>query len=294
MKVGFIGLGNLGIAIAENLLEFQMPLYVYNRTASKAIALKDKGAEACSSIKELASRCDVVFSIVSDDNAVKEITEGNDGIAANLREGGIHISMSTILPTTSVALSNVHKQHGSIYLACPVMARPEVARAKKINFLISGDANAIQTVKPLLQQAGGVNTWEFGNDVGAANVAKLCSNYLILAAMEAMSEGIYLAQQSGIDANYWMQMLTQTYFNAPAYINYSRIILEEAFKPAGFSLQLGLKDMNLVLQQAKTVEANMPVGKQLQNLLQHAMKDGLGDYDVTAVAMTVKGKQLTE
>jgi 3-hydroxyisobutyrate dehydrogenase-like beta-hydroxyacid dehydrogenase len=293
MKTGFIGLGNLGVAIAENLLEFQKPLYVYNRTTSKAIALKEKGAEVCSSVKELASQCDIVFSIVSDDNAVKQITEGKDGIAVNLREGGIHVSMSTILPNTSVELNELHKKNGNIYLACPVMGRPEVARAKKINFLISGDSNAIQTVKPLLQQAGGVNTWEFGNDVGAANVAKLCSNYLVLAAVQAMSEGINLAQRSGIDANYWMQMLTQTYFSAPVYINYSQIILKEAFQPAGFTLQLGLKDMNLVLQQANSVEANMPAGKQVQNLLQQAMKDGLGDYDVTAVAMAVKGKQLT-
>jgi 3-hydroxyisobutyrate dehydrogenase-like beta-hydroxyacid dehydrogenase len=242
----------------------------------------------------LASQCDIIFSIVSDDNAVKQITGGEDGIAGNLREGGIHISMSTILPATSVELNELHKQKGSIYLACPVMARPEVARAKRINFLISGDSNAMQTVKPFLQQAGGVNTWEFGNDIGAANVAKLCSNYLVLAAVEAMSEGIYLAQRSGIDASYWVQMLTQTYFNAPVYINYSQIILKEAYQPAGFSLQLGLKDMNLVLQQANAVDAAMPAGKQVQNLLQQAMEKGLGDHDVTAVAMMVKGKQLTK
>ena len=216
MKTGFIGLGNLGSAIAESLLEFQKPLYVYNRTASKALLLKEKGAEVCSSIKELASQCDIVFSIVSDDNAVKQITSGDEGIASNLKKGGVHVSMSTILPTTSVELTELHKQNGSIYLACPVMGRPELARAKKINFLISGDSKAIETVKPLLQQAG-AGVWEFGTEVGAANIAKLCSNYLVLAATEAMSEGINLAKRSGLNADYWMQMITQTYFSAPAY-----------------------------------------------------------------------------
>jgi len=294
MKIGFIGLGNLGIVIAENLLEFQKPVYVYNRTASKANALKEKGVEVCSSVKELASQCDIVFSIVSDDNALKQITEDKDGIAENLHSGGIHVSMSTILPTTSIALAALHQQKGSTYLACPVMGRPEAARAKKINFFISGDAGAIQTVKPFLEQAGGLKTWEFGSEVGAANIAKLCSNYLILAAMEAISEGIYLAQRSGIDADYWMQVLTQTYFNAPAYINYSQVILKEAFEPASFSLQLGLKDMNLILQQAKTAQANMPVAEQVQNLLQQAMNEGLGNHDVTALAMTIKRKQLAK
>jgi 3-hydroxyisobutyrate dehydrogenase-like beta-hydroxyacid dehydrogenase len=143
-------------------------------------------------------------------------------------------------------------------------------------------------VKPLLQQAGGVNVWEFGNNIGAANVAKLCSNYLILAAMEAMAEGINLAKRSELDAEYLMQMLTQTYLNAPAYINYSKLILKETFQPASFSLQLGLKDMNLILQQAKTVQAKMPVAKQVQGLLQQSMKEGLGDHDVTAVALAIK------
>lgn len=290
MKIGFIGLGNLGIAIAENLLTARQTLYVYNRTAAKAQPLTDKGAVICASVKELAAQCDVVFSIVSDDAALSHITQGADGIAANLKQNGIHISLSTILPATSVALHAQHQQHGNQYLACPVMGRPDVARARKINFLISGDNASIQAVKPLLEQAGGAGIWEFGSEAGAANVAKLASNYLVLTAMEAMAESINMANRSNIDTALWMQMLTQTYFNAPIYINYSKLIMQEAFQPAAFSLQLGLKDMNLVLQQAQSVQAGMPVGKQVQALLQESMAAGLGEHDVTAVSLTIKEK----
>jgi 3-hydroxyisobutyrate dehydrogenase-like beta-hydroxyacid dehydrogenase len=288
MKIGFIGLGNLGIAIAENLLATQQPLYVYNRTASKARPLAEKGAVIYASVKELAAACDIVFSIVSDDNALNEISTGPDGIAAHLKPGGIHISLSTILPGTSVSLHALHQESGSQYLACPVMGRPDVARARKINFLISGDKTTIQSVKPLLEQAGAVGVWEFGNDVGAANVAKLCSNYLLIAAMEAMAESINLAQRSDINTGLWMDMLTQTYFNAPVYINYSRLIMNEAFLPSMFSLQLGLKDMNLILNQAQKVQASMPVGKQVQSLLQQSLAAGLGDHDITVVSRTIK------
>ena len=288
MKTGFIGLGNLGIAIAENLLATQQPLYVYNRTVSKAQPLAEKGAVICASVKDLAAQCDIVFSIVSDDAALNQITAGPDGIAAHLKPEGIHISLSTILPATSISLHALHQQRGSQYLACPVMGRPDVARARKINFLISGDHTSIQSVKPLLEQAGGVGVWEFGNDVGAANVAKLCSNYLVITAMEAMAESINMAQRSNIDARFWMDMLTQTYFNAPVYINYSQIILKEAFLPAAFSLRLGLKDMNLVLQQVQDVQASMPVGKQVQSLLQQSLAAGLGEHDITVVAKTIK------
>lgn len=292
MKTGFIGLGNLGKPIAENLLGTQQPLYVYNRTATRAQSLADKGAVICSSVKELASQCDVVFSIVSDDAAVNHITMGPEGIAANLRKGGIHVSMSTILPATSVALHALHAQHGSDYVASPVMGRPDVARARKINFFISGNQASIQTVRPLLEQAGAVAVWEFGDETGAANIAKLCSNYLIIAAMEALAESINLAQLSNINAEHWMNILTQTYFSAPVYINYSKLILKEAFRPAGFSLQLGLKDMNLILQQAQSVEASMPVGQQVQSLLQQSLAAGLGEHDITAMSLTIKDPQL--
>ena len=98
MEIGFIGLGNLGTPIAENILEKNQRLFVYNRTASKARPLVEKGATICTSIKELAQKCDIVFSVVSDDAALNDITKGNNGIAQNLKEGGIHISISTILP----------------------------------------------------------------------------------------------------------------------------------------------------------------------------------------------------
>jgi 3-hydroxyisobutyrate dehydrogenase-like beta-hydroxyacid dehydrogenase len=288
MKLGFIGLGHLGIPIAENLLGNTKQLYVYNRTTAKAKALTEKGAVLCKSVKELTSLCDIVFSIVSDDAALKQITSGKDGIAANLKEGGIHVSISTILPSTAKELSAWHRQYNNYYLASPVMGRPEAARAGELNFLVSGDGHAIETVKTLLQQAGAVGVWEFGNEPEAANVAKLCSNFLIISAIEAMAEGIHLAEKSGIDAATWMNMLTQTLFNAPVYINYGNILLKEAYQPAGFSLRLGLKDVNLVLEQASSVNAKMPFGKIVHKQLKDSMENELAEYDWTAIALALK------
>jgi len=290
MKTGFIGLGNLGTPIAENLLMQHQPLYVYNRTAAKAQPLVEKGAVICSSVKELAALCDVVFTLVADDAALTHITEGPDGIAANLRPGGVHISMSTILPATSTALAATHRQYQNHYVTSPVMGRPEVARARKLNLLVSGDETVITSVKPLLQDAGAINVWEFGPDPGAANVAKLCSNYLILSGVTAMAEGIHLAKQSGIQAEQWMQMLTQTIFNAPYYHIYSSALLKEAYVPPGFSLAMALKDANLVLQQAQTAGVPMAVGQKTQELLQQGVANGLGDQDVVAVQKVVSGK----
>jgi 3-hydroxyisobutyrate dehydrogenase-like beta-hydroxyacid dehydrogenase len=288
MQIGFIGLGNLGTPIAENILNKQQQLFVYNRTLSKTQPLVDKGAGLCSSIKELASKCDVVFSMLSDDAALNHITKGNEGLAQNLKAGGIHICMSTILPATASQLAAIHKQNNSYYIAAPVMGRPEAARAGKLNFLVAGEKPILDKIKPLLQDAGGAGIWEFGNDPAAANVAKLCSNSLIVSAIESMAEAIHLAKKSGIDATAWMNMLTQSLFAAPVYINYSNILLKEMYQPAGFTLKLGLKDVNLIMEQSREVNADMPVGQLLQQRFNEGIASGLGDHDWTAVALLLK------
>jgi 3-hydroxyisobutyrate dehydrogenase-like beta-hydroxyacid dehydrogenase len=288
MKIGFIGLGNLGTPIAENISQKQKQLFVYNRTASKAQPLVEKGATLCRDIKELAWQCDIIFSIVSDDTALNEITKGDNGIAENLKAGGIHISVSTILPATAQQLAQLHSQHNNHYVASPVMGRPEAARAGKLNFLVSGEKEIIETIKPILHDAGGAGVWEFGNEPSAANVAKLCTNFLIVSSIEAMAEGINLAKKSGVDAAAWMNMITQTLFAAPAYINYGNILLKEIYQPAGFALKLGLKDVNLVMQQASEANAEMPVAQLMQQRLKDGVDNGLGDHDWTALALLLK------
>lgn len=288
MQIGFIGLGHLGTPIAENLLEHHKDLMVYNRTRSKAKPLEEKSAKICSSVKELASACDVVFTMVSDDAAIKEITEGENGIAVNLKKSGIHISMSTILPATSDHLFQLHHQHNNHYIACPVSGRPEAARDKKLNFIISGDNEIINTIKPLLNDAGAVNIWEYGKEPGNANAAKLCTNFMILAALQAMAEGINLAKKSGIDKALWMKMITSTLFNAGVYINYGNILLNEAYQPASFSLKLGLKDASLVMKQAEITGSKMFIGDIVNQQLKQLFENGYGDYDWSAIALSVK------
>jgi len=288
MNIGFIGLGNLGLPIAENILKKRAQLFVYNRTQSKAQPLADKGALVCNNVRELSERCDVVFSIVSDDTALDDITLGKNGIVENLKAGGVHVSISTILPATATRLTAKHKERNSHYLAAPVMGRPEAARAEKLNFLVAGEPPAIAIVKPLLKDAGGAAVWEFGNDAAAANVAKLCTNFLIVSAIEGMAEGINLAKKSGVDPHTWMNMVTQTLFAAPVYINYGNILLKETFQPAGFALKLGLKDVNLVMEQSRKVAAQMPIGELMRERLSACVANGMGDYDWTAVALTLK------
>jgi 3-hydroxyisobutyrate dehydrogenase-like beta-hydroxyacid dehydrogenase len=284
-KIGFIGLGNLGTPIALNLIDSGHTLYVYNRTASKTLPLEAKGAIVCNSIASVAKQCGIVFTIVSDDAALKNICEGENGLLNHLQKESVHISMSTILPQTAAGLSLLHQQHSQHYLAAPVFGRPEAAAEKKLNFTMSGDEKIRKQTEPLLKDAGGVNVWDFGNNITAANTIKLCGNFLIASALEAIGESTNLAIHSGVDVQQMWNMLTGTLFNAPVYINYSNIILQKKFEPAAFSMKLGLKDMNLVLQQAASANQPMPLASLIQKNMQHIINKGKENIDWSAVSM---------
>ena len=283
-KFGFIGLGNLGTPIALNLIDSGHTLYVYNRTASKAAPFAAKGAIVCDSIADLAKQCRIVFTIVSDDAALKDICEGEKGLLNHLGKGSIHVSISTILPQTAAELAMLHRQHDQHYLASPVFGRPEAAAEKKLNFTISGEEEIRKQTAPLLKDAGGLNVWDFGDNTTAANTVKLCGNFLIASALEAIGESINLAGKSGVDAQQMWNMLSQTLFNAPVYVNYSNIILQKKFEPASFSMKLGLKDMNLVLQQAASVSQPMPLASLIQNNMEQMVNNGKGNIDWSAVS----------
>jgi 3-hydroxyisobutyrate dehydrogenase-like beta-hydroxyacid dehydrogenase len=286
--IGFIGLGQLGAVIAANLTEKGRLHQVYNRTSSKTQPFTTKGVKAATTVTALASACDIVISIVTDDQAVRQLTEGPEGIAAHLRKGGIHISMSTILPSTATEMEQLHRRKGSLYLACPVIGRPEAAKARKLNFCLAGETAAKQQVKDLLTDAGAVNVWDYGENTGAANTAKLCCNFLIISAIESMAEALTLAEKSGVDKSTVMTMLGETIFNCLIYNNYGKAIVEEKFLPAGFTVGLGQKDVRLVKEHADTIHLSMPFADTLALRLANSVQAGHHDHDWTAITLDVK------
>jgi 3-hydroxyisobutyrate dehydrogenase-like beta-hydroxyacid dehydrogenase len=288
MKYGFIGLGSLGTPIAINLLDSGHQLYVYNRTIAKAQPLEAKGAIVCDTVATLAKECDIIFTMVADDAALKDITTGPEGLLQHLKPGSQHISMSTILAQTAGELAALHQEKGQHYLSSPVFGRPEAAAARKLNFVVSGPKELREKATPLLQQAGGAGVWDFGDDILAANTIKLCGNFLIATALEAIGESAMLAKQSGVDAHKMWDFFSQTIFNAPIYQNYSKIILNQQFEPAAFTAKLGLKDLNLVLAQGAAAKQPMPMAELLQGHLISLVNSGKGAIDWSAVSLGVK------
>ena len=287
-NIGFIGLGSLGTPIALNLMESGHDLHVYNRTVSKTESLAAKGAIVCKSIAELAQKCSIVFTIVSDDAAIEAVCKGADGLLKNLAKNSIHVSMSTILPATAEKLASLHQQHQQHYLASPVFGRPDAATAKKLNYVISGEENIRKQIEPFLKDAGAINVFDFGENITAANTVKLCGNFLIASALEAIGESASLAEKSGLDAKKMWNMFSQTLFNTPLYQNYSKIVLDKQFEPAAFTIKLGLKDMNLVLEQAAAAKQSMPLAQLLQKNMKTIVDSGKENMDWSAVSTAEK------
>ena len=283
-NIAFVGLGNMGRAIARNLLAAGHHLRVWNRTPGKDKELGEAGAERASSAADAVVPRGILVTMVADDKAVEEVV-GSPGLLERLGNG-VHLSMSTIGPETSRRLLKRHEAAGSSYVAAPVFGRPEAAEARKLWVCVSGPAKPAARVRPLLD-AIGQGVFEFGEDPGAANVVKLCGNFLIVAAMEAMAEAWTLAEKSGLDRAAVAKMLTETLFTGPVNKNYGAMIADLKPRPAGFRLMLGLKDVELALGAADVAKAPMPFASLLRDRFLSAAAKGRGDLDWSAIALGV-------
>ena len=226
--------------------------------------------------------------MLSNDAALDAVTFGPDGFSERLGAGGLHISMSTVAPATSRRLAQEHAERGSLFLSAPVFGRPEAAAAKKLWICQSGTAEAKMRARALLDALGqGVH--DFGDDPGAANVVKLSGNFLILSAIEALAEALAMGEKSGIERQTLAGFLGQTIFSCPIYQNYGRILADRAFEPAGFKLELGMKDVRLVREVAEDAMVPMPLADLLHARLLAGLANGRGELDWTAMELSTAG-----
>ncbi|GAB3752283.1 NAD(P)-dependent oxidoreductase [Spirosoma pomorum] len=278
MIVAFIGLGNMGQAIAHNLLKGGHQLTVFNRTKDKADTLLAAGAQWAATPAEAAEQAEVVFTMLTDDSALRDVVTGEFGFLDRLPSGAIHLSCSTIAPNTARQLAELHQQRETTYVACPVFGKPDAAVAAKLWLTISGDAAAKRKIRPLLDLIG-QGVYDFGDDPGAANVVKLSGNFLLGCAIEAMAEAFTLAEKNGIDRTAVWTFFTDTLFNSPVYKNYGKMVAEEVYEPVGAAPALIRKDIRLVLDEAQKSLVPMPFGQIVHQQLTATVAKGVENID---------------
>lgn len=286
MKIAFMGLGNMGAAMAANLIKGGHDVAVWNRSASKARPLIESGARLATTPADCARGCEVAISMLADDAALEAVVDGEDGLMAGLAAGCLHISMSTIAVATAERLTGTHRSHGLRFMCAPVFGRPEAAAAGKLFILAAGEAGDIAAADPLFAVMG-QRVFNLGSTPSAANLVKLCGNFMILSAIESLAEAMTLADKGGVPKATLLEVLTGSLFNAPVYHNYGKALVEDRFRPAGFAAPLGLKDMRLAGQAADTLRVPMPLLSLLRDhLLQTIAIEG-EDIDWSGIGLTV-------
>ncbi len=284
MDIGFLGLGHMGRAVARNLLAAGHAVTVWNRSPAPAQALAAEGAHLAKAPADAARP--VLFSMLANDEAVREVLLDR-GVLDALAAGAVHVNLATVSVALARELAALHAERGVDYLAVPVLGRPDVAAAGRLNLLAAGPAPALEHVQPLLD-AIGAKTWRFGARAEQANAVKLAANFCIASAIGTMGEAAALVRGHDVAPADFLAMLTSTLFAAPAYQGYGGMIAAERYAPAGFKLPLGLKDVRLALAAGDAVHVPMPLASVLRDGLIEAIAHGDGELDWAALANVAK------
>jgi 3-hydroxyisobutyrate dehydrogenase-like beta-hydroxyacid dehydrogenase len=281
MKVGFLGLGQMGAGMAANLVKAGHDVTVYNRTKGKAAALTDQGATEAAAIAD-ACHGDAVLTMVADDKALEAMAFAESGIIATLPKNAIHISCSTISVALSERLTEAHAKAGQRFIAAPVFGRPDAAAAAKLAVVAAGPAETLADCTPLFE-AIGQRTFILGDPPPIANLVKLSGNFLIASVIETLGEAMALVGKAGVDLHAYLDMLTSTLFAAPVYKTYGNLIANGVFEPAGFAAPLGQKDIRLTLAAAEHLSVPMPVASLLRDRFLTLIATGGETLDWSAI-----------
>ncbi len=275
----------MGSGMARNLLRAGHTVAVYNRSREKADALAADGARVAESPADACRDAGVVMTMVADDVALDQIVFGNDGIAAAMKPGSVHLSHSTISTALARKLTHEHTQRKQGYLSVPVFGRPEAAETRKLVVVAAGPNELIDRCRPLFDAIGRA-TYVVGAEPWQANVAKLCGNFMVVSAIEAFGEAYATLRKAGVAPQTFLEIMN-TLFSSPVLANYGRAIADENFEPAGFALRLGLKDVRLILAAAEECTSPMPLASLIHDHLLSALAQGQGEMDWSSMTRVV-------
>jgi 3-hydroxyisobutyrate dehydrogenase-like beta-hydroxyacid dehydrogenase len=285
MKLGFIGLGAMGSAIAMNLVKSGHDVQVYNRNPERAGPLLLAGATLAGSPAQAAYAADVVFTMVTDDAALMAVTSGAAGLVAGLKQDALHISMSTVGVAAAQELAARHRAARLGFVSAPVFGRPDAAAARKLFIMAAGEDQHLKIALPLLEQLG-QSVGIVGNDPSQANLVKLIGNFMLSVVIETLGEACGIAAKAGIDPEHLVALLTDANFNAPPYKVYGGLIATQRFQPAAFSLPLGQKDNRLILAAAEALGVPLPLASLVHDRFLALRARGIGEgHDWAALAL---------
>ncbi len=279
-RVGFVGLGLMGLPMARNVLKAGYPLAVYNRTAAKAAPLVAEGAAQAASPAEVARSADVVVTMVTDSPDVEAVVEGEDGLLAGASAGTTWIDMSTISPTVTRRLGAAAAERGVDSLDAPVSGGPPGAEAGTLSIMVGGRKDVFDGCLPLLQVMG--KTIVHVGELGAGQVTKACNQVVIAATLAGIAEALVMGAKAGVDPALIRQALLGGYAGSRLLEVHGERMIDHAFAP-GFFVRLHNKDLHIVIDLARSLSVAVPVTALAAQHFNALVADGDGELDNSAM-----------
>ena len=285
MKIGIIGIGMLGEAVALNLLNLGFDVSVYNRTKEKAAEVEKNGATVMNSPKAVADNSELIIIIVKDASAVKEVSFGKNGIIESENKKLIVADMSTIEPSESREIADKFEQKQIQKLEIPVMGGPNVAISGKLVMMASGPKNSFEQCKTIFEKIA--NKVFFLGTQGTANSIKLAMNLQITMLALSLSEGITLVEKSEVDPKIFLEVLNSTYFKTGMSENKAFKMIDGDYD-ATFTLSNLKKDISTMISTSKKLGIELPMIMKAEKIYENAIKEGLGNNDYTGIIEYIK------
>jgi 3-hydroxyisobutyrate dehydrogenase-like beta-hydroxyacid dehydrogenase len=288
-RIGFVGLGRMGSAMAANLAAGGCSVTAYIRHPDRAEELAALGLQPSLEIEDLFE-CDIVISMLPDDAAVHDIVFGRgdqlepDGLASGLMPGGVHLSMSTISTAAAARFASEHKRCNQHYVAAPVFGNPDAAKARELFIIVAGEPDLLALIQPIFDLLG-QRTFYVGADPTSANLVKLAGNVMTATALEMLGEVLSLVRKRGLNAEMFVEILTSTMFGGRVHKIYGAKIAAQRYAASGFIFPLALKDVRLALAEAEAASVPMPSVSVVRDRLITGIARGYAELDWSALGL---------
>jgi len=281
IKVGFVGLGLMGLPMAKNILKKKYRLVVWNRSTKNFKKIQKLGAKICQNLINLPNKCEVIIMMLANDDACLEISKV---LNKNLKKGQILIDMSSTKKKTAIEIEKKVKSNKGYFLDAPVSGGTTGAQTGKLAIMVGGEKKIFKKIKNLLESMG---TATYVGKTGSGQVAKLANQAIVGITIGAVSEALILSEAAGADPKAVREAIKNGFAGSPILENHGKRILENNFKPGG-KCSTQLKDMNNIVETAKTYNVLLPLSEQIEKFYDLMVKDGKSDLDHSALYLLLK------
>ena len=291
-KIGFIGLGNMGLPMSQNLLQSNFTVYGMDLNEKAALSFQQSGGTIAGSVESLVKECDVILTSLPSSSAVEEVYLGTKGLIPLGSPDVLLVDTSTVAPELNLRIEEEAKERGIDFLAAPVSGGVIGAINRTLTFMVGGSKQAFDKAMPVFRVLG-ENIFHVNERIDSGTNTKLINNLLIGFYTAGVSEALHLAKNSQLDLNKLFEMLNVSYGQSRIYErNYKSFIADNNYEP-GFALKLLRKDLGFAMDLAKKNNVELPVSKILFDLYEQAEKEGLGDKDMSVLYKKISEQMTT-